>query len=240
MYFNYLNKRDSASLIIYSQDKDILSNTTSDILKVIFDKDERKDIENNPDILELNLKDSDKLSIGIDEIKNILPRFQLKPLMNLKKVLIISEAEKLTRDAQGGLLKTIEEPQSGSFIIIKTTNINSLLGTIKSRCDIINLNGGRLRSEYISNILAENLSSRLKIVNQILLIKDPREKRENIEKLFNQIFQELKENTINISNDKKYLILNSVFKYQEYYKSEVNLRLALENLMISLFKILKY
>ncbi|MEI6887016.1 MAG: hypothetical protein WCK31_02140 [bacterium] len=240
MDFNYLTKRESASIIVYSQDKNLSSKLTLDIIKIIFEHKSEDEVVNNPDIVELSMKDQDKLSIGIEEIKNILPKFFLKPLKYTSKVLVISDSEKLTFDAQAGLLKTIEEPAKGSFIILKTTNINSLLSTIKSRCEIINLNGTRTNTKSFGNILNAKLEERLNITKEILAIKDPKERRENVDKLFNQIFLEIKENTTNISNANIYIVMESVFKYQEYFKSEVNLRLTLENLMISLFKILKY
>ncbi|WP_424948627.1 DNA polymerase III subunit delta' [Clostridium perfringens] len=50
--------------------------------------------------------------------------------------MIIHNGEKLTVAAQNALLKTIEEPLTGIFIIILSSNIDSILETIRSRCQI--------------------------------------------------------------------------------------------------------
>ncbi len=43
----------------------------------------------------------------------------------------------MTVEAQNALLKTLEEPPNYAIIILVTNNKESLLETIKSRCDII-------------------------------------------------------------------------------------------------------
>ncbi|MDU1686930.1 MAG: DNA polymerase III subunit delta' [Clostridium perfringens] len=59
-----------------------------------------------------------------------------KPYECDRKVIIIHNGEKLTVAAQNALLKTIEEPLTGIFIIILSSNIDSILETIRSRCQI--------------------------------------------------------------------------------------------------------
>lgn len=49
------------------------------------------------------------------------------------KVFIIDEAELLAREGQNALLKTLEEPPAGTFIILVTSNEDLLLPTIRSR-----------------------------------------------------------------------------------------------------------
>ena len=50
------------------------------------------------------------------------------------KIFIIDEAELLDRTAQNVLLKTLEEPPSGTYIILVTSKPDQLLPTIRSRC----------------------------------------------------------------------------------------------------------
>jgi hypothetical protein len=50
------------------------------------------------------------------------------------KVFIVDEAELLDRTAQNILLKTLEEPPSGTFIILVTSRPEILISTIRSRC----------------------------------------------------------------------------------------------------------
>lgn len=77
-----------------------------------------------------------KLSIGIKDILDIIEEVNKKPYEGDKKVLIIHEANKMTVEAQNAFLKTIEEPPKGVFIILLTENLQDILDTIKSRCQI--------------------------------------------------------------------------------------------------------
>ena len=50
------------------------------------------------------------------------------------KVFIVDEAELLDRYGQNALLKTLEEPPDGTFVILVTSREEQLLPTIRSRC----------------------------------------------------------------------------------------------------------
>ena len=80
-----------------------------------------------------------KASIGVDDVREIIEEVNKKPYEGDKKVITIFSGEKLTIQAQNALLKTIEEPPKGVFIIILTTSIEIILETIKSRCQIYKL-----------------------------------------------------------------------------------------------------
>lgn len=58
---------------------------------------------------------------------------------NSKRGLLIYEAQGLTEPAQQALLKTIEEPEKGTVVILTADSEISLLPTIRSRCKIIRL-----------------------------------------------------------------------------------------------------
>ncbi|CUO78921.1 DNA polymerase III subunit delta' [Clostridium perfringens] len=79
---------------------------------------------------------SKKASFGVDLVRNIIAEANKKPYECDRKVIIIHNGEKLTVAAQNALLKTIEEPLTGIFIIILSSNIDSILETIRSRCQI--------------------------------------------------------------------------------------------------------
>lgn len=78
-----------------------------------------------------------KLSMGIKDItEKVMAEIYKKPYEGDKKVIIIYEANKMTIDAQNAFLKTIEEPPKGVFIILLSENLESILETIRSRCQI--------------------------------------------------------------------------------------------------------
>ena len=103
-----------------------------------------------PDIVSYRLEGSKK-SIGVEEVRNIISETNKKPFEGDKKVIIIHEMDKMTEAAQNTLLKTIEEPPNGVYILILCENIESVLDTIKSRCEIYKLS--RLGKEEMKRFL---------------------------------------------------------------------------------------
>lgn len=77
-----------------------------------------------------------KQSIGVDDVRTIIKEVNKKPYEGDKKVVIVYEAHKMTTEAQNAFLKTIEEPPKGVTIILLSENLELILETIKSRCQI--------------------------------------------------------------------------------------------------------
>ncbi|MCC0628476.1 DNA polymerase III subunit delta' [Clostridioides sp. ES-S-0108-01] len=92
-----------------------------------------ENLENSPDYV---LIKPDGNSIKIAQIRNLQSDIVIRPHKEYK-IYIINNAEKMTVEAQNALLKTLEEPPNYAIIILVTNNKESLLETIKSRCDII-------------------------------------------------------------------------------------------------------
>lgn len=82
---------------------------------------------------------SNKSSLGVDEVRKIIEEVSKKPYEGDKKVIIIHGGDKLTIPAQNAMLKTMEEPPEGVYIILLTESLELLLDTIKSRCQIYKL-----------------------------------------------------------------------------------------------------
>ncbi|MFR9069740.1 MAG: ATP-binding protein [Paraclostridium sp.] len=90
-------------------------------------------IENSPDYINIEPQGA---SIKIAQIRNLQTDVIIKPHGDYK-IYVINNAEKMTIESQNALLKTLEEPPIYVIIILVTNNKNSLLDTIKSRCDIV-------------------------------------------------------------------------------------------------------
>ncbi|KEI06746.1 DNA polymerase III subunit delta' [Clostridium botulinum] len=80
--------------------------------------------------------EKNKQSIGVDNIRDIIKEVNKKPYEEDKKVIIVYEAERMTIEAQNAFLKTIEEPPEGVLIILLSSNLELMLETIRSRCQI--------------------------------------------------------------------------------------------------------
>ncbi|GKX68754.1 DNA polymerase III subunit delta' [Inconstantimicrobium mannanitabidum] len=95
--------------------------------------------EQNREYVDIVKYRTDKNSFGVEEVRAITTEVYKRPFEGDKKVIIIYNGDKLTIQAQNALLKTIEEPPVGVFIIILCENGEQILDTVKSRCQIYKL-----------------------------------------------------------------------------------------------------
>ncbi len=105
----------------------------------------RQAIERNqPDIIFIGqdemMEDKKTKSISVDEIRTLLNNdIVIKPYSSKYKIYIVDHAEKMNVQAQNALLKTIEEPPAYGVILLLTSNADSFLQTIRSRCILLNV-----------------------------------------------------------------------------------------------------
>ena len=79
---------------------------------------------------------NNKATIRIEQIRNIKTFLGQKSIESEKKIVLIVDAHLLNEAASNCLLKTLEEPTNGLFILL-TSRLNLLLDTIISRCQLI-------------------------------------------------------------------------------------------------------
>ena len=79
---------------------------------------------------------NNKETIRIDQVRNIKIFLSQKSIESEKKIVLIIDAHLLNESASNCLLKTLEEPTNGIFILL-TSRLNLLLDTIISRCQLI-------------------------------------------------------------------------------------------------------
>ncbi len=93
---------------------------------------------NHPDIIRVVHEKPN--TISVDDIrKQVNGDVALKPYSSAHKIYLITEAEKMTVQAQNALLKTLEEPPLYAVILLMTSNVNALLPTILSRCVMLHM-----------------------------------------------------------------------------------------------------
>ncbi|HKM35463.1 MAG TPA: DNA polymerase III subunit delta' [Lachnospiraceae bacterium] len=110
--------------------------------------------DNQPDIIRVTHEKPG--SIGVDDIRTqINGDVAIKPYSSPYKIYIINEAEKMTVQAQNALLKTLEEPPAYTVILLLTTNMNSMLQTILSRCVVLNMKP--VSDELVRRLLMEQM-----------------------------------------------------------------------------------
>lgn len=90
--------------------------------------------ENHPDYVEV---EPEGPSIKKSVIEDMIYRAQTKPYSGSVKVFLIDEFDRVTKEGQNALLKTLEEPLPGVYFILLSTFEDKILPTIHSRCRII-------------------------------------------------------------------------------------------------------
>lgn len=78
-------------------------------------------------------------SFGVDDVRKIIDEVNKKPYEGDKKVLILYKCDKMTTQAQNALLKTIEDPPIGVYLILLSDSLEAILDTIQSRCQVYKL-----------------------------------------------------------------------------------------------------
>lgn len=76
---------------------------------------------------------------GIDDIRELKEAVHTLPYESEQKVYIIDEVHMLTKEAFNALLKTLEEPPAHVVFILATTEVDKLLDTILSRCQVFTM-----------------------------------------------------------------------------------------------------
>ena len=92
--------------------------------------------------------------IKIAQIRNIKTFLGQKSINSEKKIVLILDAHLLNEAASNCLLKILEEPNNGIFILL-TSKLNLLLDTIISRCQIIRFRS--FSSKQINSLLKDCL-----------------------------------------------------------------------------------
>ncbi len=107
--------------------------------------------------------------IKIAQIRNIKTFLSQKSINSEKKIVLIIDAHLLNEAASNCLLKTLEEPSNGIFILL-TSKLNLLLNTIISRCQIIRFRS--FSSKQIQSILKDYLDTSKLNINTNLKFED--------------------------------------------------------------------
>ncbi|MDW5300589.1 MAG: DNA polymerase III subunit delta' [Sedimentibacter sp.] len=109
---------------------------------------------NHPDLHIVNQEES---TIKRESIDELIESIYKKSYESNRKVYIIKDAHLMTTQAANTFLKTLEEPPGDSVMILLTTNINLLIPTITSRCQIVKFRN--ISKETIKTYLNEHFNT---------------------------------------------------------------------------------
>jgi DNA polymerase-3 subunit delta' len=78
-------------------------------------------------------------SIKVETIRELLHTLSLAPIEGRHRVAVINDAHLVTEAGKNAILKTLEEPNPSVVIILIAPSVDTVLPTITSRCQILNL-----------------------------------------------------------------------------------------------------
>jgi len=137
----------------------------------------------NPDIIVLRYG-----LFSVDDARRVLEVAASAPFTGEHKVLIIA-ASRVFHEAQNALLKLFEEPPQGAYLFLVLPTLGSLLPTLRSRVQILNVKSGfrnptsdvGFRKPYISaaeEFLKASKEKRSAMIKKLTSGRDEEEKRE--------------------------------------------------------------
>lgn len=150
----------------------------------------------HPDFLQIEPEDGK--TIKIEQIRYLQEKIAEKPVTSEKKVYIIQDSDKMTREAANGLLKTLEEPPSYAILILMTANESKLLATIKSRCTKIafqSLSEEEIKTYLKSQNSEQNMTNNMirqcqGSIGRAVKIREEQEAYAQVENVINNIKKE--------------------------------------------------
>ncbi|QDT92700.1 DNA polymerase III subunit delta' [Gimesia algae] len=83
------------------------------------------------------------LIIGEDEHRGregVCYEMSLRPMVGDRRIAIIDDADKMNAESANALLKTLEEPSANYLMVLIASELDAILPTIRSRCQLIRFN----------------------------------------------------------------------------------------------------
>lgn len=199
-----------------------------------------KEIRKNLNVTPVNLFElNPQTLISIADVRKISQTITLKPYEGGDRLIIIRSIDKATIEASNALLKMLEEPPDNNYFILTSSNMNKLLPTIISRCQVIFDNKEEFKSfdfsetkKILRQILAASAGKRI-----LLSQKWANTKEEAIQLLTNLLltFEQLlhkPDAEIKLSPKEIARLLTKTSKAKIYLERYINFKATLDVLLL--------
>lgn len=90
----------------------------------------------HPDV---TLVRTEQLSIGVEEVRELVRRAAMSPTLGGLQVLVVEDADRVTERGADALLKSIEEPAPRTVWLLCAPSAEDLVATVRSRCRQVEL-----------------------------------------------------------------------------------------------------
>jgi DNA polymerase-3 subunit delta' len=122
---------------------------------------------NMPDVTIIR-SSSEKIKIA--QIRQIQNALSLKAYEAKVKAVMLEDADRMTEDAANAFLKTLEEPQPDSVIVLTSAGEGRILPTVKSRCQIIRF--GKLDVESLKKYIMNEYDAQDKTAETVAALSE--------------------------------------------------------------------
>ena len=78
-----------------------------------------------------------KRNVTVDQVRRMQQRLNTRPTLGDRRAIIIDPADDMEKSAVNALLKSLEEPPTGTFFLLIAHQPGKLLPTIRSRCRVL-------------------------------------------------------------------------------------------------------
>ena len=224
-YDNVLQKllASNHAIILHSQDRILLDSISKLLVMKIECKNEKAPCfycDSCKKILDDNALDVEMFgyekNIVVEDSKKIIEDSYVLPLEFQNKYFILNNFESATMQAQNKLLKIIEEPQEYDKYIILVQNLDAVLSTIKSRCEIYSL--PKFSNEELKNIFDYNIGEGKKVNFAVQYANGNLTRLNDVfnDEQFGEIYSQCQKLVLNMTNSGMVLeYTNEIAKYKD-------------------------
>ncbi len=97
-------------------------------------------------------------AIKVDVVRELLRSLSLAPVEGRYRVAVIDDAHLMSDSSKNAILKTLEEPNPSVVLILIAPSVDTVLPTISSRCQVLNLRSAPIAA-LVTALQARNIAS---------------------------------------------------------------------------------
>lgn len=175
--------------------------------------------------LDVKVIEPDGMWIKKDQLLDLQSEFNKRSFEGTKKIYIIKNAERMNPQTSNSILKFLEEPVDDIIAILVVDNVNLLLPTIISRCQLIKLNKKKFDESALINFNNLIKNSELNVLSE-----------EDRVKFIDNVLKFI----MNIENNGLDTTLYAKSLWHNNFKDRSNSLYALEVMIMFYYDVMKY
>jgi len=151
-------KKLGQGYLVVGDNLDELKAFVYELVAMLIPEKFKDQIELYPYLAQLQPRSASR-KIKVDEMRALEQHFQIKAEKGFLRIGIVWECDRVVEAGQNSFLKTLEEPNPNSLIILVTSRPSEVLPTTRSRCQLLALRTGgvfnlKVEEENIIKVLA--------------------------------------------------------------------------------------